>query len=107
MQQSSVPWDHSRLTYILIPEVRMRVDERGEQTRAFGGVQINDIHTSLAQPVNSATERARLADYDLADPKLHDEPAAVPAWSQRRHHDLVLVPALTARLAEGVGFAMY
>src|SRR6185436_5462753 len=84
----------------------MRGDIVAEHLFAFGGGEVDDTHSALAQPVDAALKRARFAHDDSADPELHHQPAAIPAGCQRGHHDGVAVAALPASLAEGIGLAV-
>lgn len=63
--------------------------------------------TPCSRSRDTALEGDRLADHHGADIELAHQSAAVPAGRQRSDHDGVLVAALTAGLAEGIGFAMH
>jgi len=64
---------------VLVPDVRPARDELGQQVDAFARVAVDDAHAELAQPVDPALERPRLADDDAADAELPDQAAAVRA----------------------------
>ena len=70
-------------------------------------MQIDDVDTMLAQPVDAALEGDRFAHHHSADIELPHQPAAVPAWRQRGDHDGVLVAALATSLAECIGLAVH
>src|ERR1700735_3846989 len=73
----------SSLTDVFIPYIGMRLDECREQLNALRRGQVDDFHAPFPEPFDSALKRAGFADHHGADPKLNDQPAAVPAWRQR------------------------
>lgn len=73
-----------------------------EQVFALGVVEIDDGDAVFAEPVDAALEGLGFADDDGADPKLANQPRAVPARCERGRHDRVAVAALAAGLAKGV-----
>ena len=91
---------------VFVPDRRMRGDVVGQHPDTRGGDEIHDRDAALPQPVERSREVDRLADHDRADAKLPDEPAAIPAWRERRNQDLVAVASLPPGLAEGVGLSM-
>src|SRR5580698_6369280 len=84
-RRSDTRWDSS-LTDILVPDPRLRLDESLEHLHAISRVQINHIHRTLPQPVDSSSEVARFAYHHCTDLELGDQTAAVPAGSERRYH---------------------
>ncbi len=91
---------------VLIPNFRMRRDVPFEQFPAFAAVEVDDFYAVCAQPVNSSSEGAALADHQSAKAKLPDKTAAVPARGERGDHDQVTIAALAACAAKGIGFSM-
>src|SRR6266849_6927224 len=78
----------------------------GENSNALLGVQVDDIDSILAQPIDAAAEIHGLADHYGANAKLADQAAAIPARSQRGRHDFVAVSPLPARFAKRIRLAM-
>ena len=91
---------------VLVPDVRMTRDPRTQHLDALGRGEVDDLYAVFPEPVETAGEVDRLAEDHPADAELPDEAAAVPARSERRHHRLVAVTALAARLAERVDLAV-
>src|SRR5689334_3558148 len=86
------------LADVFVPDFGICGDVVAEQLLALVRGHVDHLHAALAQPVDAALERARLADHDRADLELHDESAAVPAGGERRDHDGVAVAALAPGL---------
>jgi hypothetical protein len=91
---------------ILTPDFRVGFDEYTEQVNTLGRIQIHDLHTPLAQPLDSALRRARFSDNDRIDAKLNNEPAAIPARRQRRRQDCVSVASPASSFSERIGLAV-
>src|SRR5712692_1849003 len=92
--------------YIFVPSFRMVRNVPGENSNALLGVQVDDIDSILDQPIDAAAEIYGLADHYGANAKLADQAAAIPARSQRGHHDFVAVSPLPARFAKRIRLAM-
>src|SRR5712692_1577756 len=97
---------HSFFTDIFSPNFRVLCDIFGEHLDAFVRMSVEDFGAVLAQPVDAAAEIHGLADNYGADAKLADQAAAIPAGSQRGHHDFVTVAALPACFAKRIRFTM-
>src|SRR5260370_38363945 len=67
---------------------------------------VEHFRAVLAEPIDAAAEIHGLADHYGANAKLADQTAAIPARSERSHHNFVSVAALPARLLKRVRFAM-
>src|SRR6202043_66200 len=81
---------------VLIPDIRMPRNERCQQFLALLRMHVDDLDAMFAQPIDSATKRARLAHDYFHDPELSDKAAAIPARRERRNHSGILVAPLTA-----------
>src|SRR6266849_3747992 len=93
-------------TDIFVPNFRMVRNVPGENSNALLGVQVDDIDSILDQPIDAAAEIHGLADNYSGDAKLADEPAAVPAGSERGHHDFVAVAPLPAGVSKRIRFTV-
>src|SRR5262249_14000216 len=91
---------------VFVPDLGVRADVVGEKPHASFGSQVDHFHSALPEPVDAARKVDRLANDDRTDPKLPDQPAAIPARRERRDHDLVAIASLAARFAKGVRLAM-
>ena len=98
---------HLVLTNILIPDLRMLADKSRQQIRALLRIQINHLHPKLFQPLHATRKVPALPNYQRLNPKLPDQPAAVPARSQRRHHNLVAISPLPPRSPKRIRLAMH
>src|SRR5438067_11488448 len=91
---------------VFVPDSRVGGDETGEEVAAGSRVEVDHFDAILAQPVDPALEGAALADDDAAEAELADQPRAVPAWREGRHHGQVAVAPLASCVAKGVGLAV-
>src|SRR5712692_7408126 len=97
---------HSFFADVFFPDFRVRGDIFGEHLDAFVRMGVEHFGAVFAQPIDAAAEIYGLADHNGANPKLADQAAAIPAGSQRGHHDLVAVTPLPARFAKRIRLAM-
>ncbi len=97
---------HSFFADIFFPHFRVLRDVFGEHLDAFVRVGVEHFGAIFAQPIDPAAEIHGLADHYGANAKLADQAAAIPARSQRGHHDFVAVTPLPAGFAKRVRFAM-
>ena len=82
------------------------MDKRPHQIDASLGVQIDHHNAQRAQPVQPALKRPALSHNQRPKPKLSHQPAAIPARSQRRHHDQIPIRPLPPRVAKCIRLAM-
>src|SRR5829696_2442343 len=82
------------LSDVLVPHFGACGYEFGEQVFAFLRVQVYDFDPVLPQPVDASGEGIGLAHDDRAYLELSHEPAAIPAWRERRNHNGVAVIGL-------------
>src|SRR5208282_3791047 len=61
----------------------------------------------FAEPIDPAAEIHRFAHDNGPNPKLTDQPAAIPAGRERRGHDFVAVTLLAPRFAKRIRLAMH
>jgi hypothetical protein len=99
-------WRRWWFAYVLVPDFRVLSDVGGEEFGAFGGVEVDDLDTGGAEPVQATGEVTGFADDDGAEAELADEATAVPAGGESADHDEVAVGSLASSTAEGVGFAV-
>src|ERR1700687_745513 len=97
---------NSLFSDIFSPNFRVLRHIFGKHLDAFVGMGVEHFCAVLTQPIDAAAEIHGLADHYGANAKLADQAAAIPARGQRRHHDLVAVTALPARLSKRIGFAV-
>src|SRR5450755_3301560 len=71
------------LADILVPHLRIPLNEGIQQAFAFRRTHIDDFDTVLTQPVNAPTKRTRLSHDHFHDAELSDETAAVPTRRER------------------------
>jgi hypothetical protein len=90
------------LSDVLVPDLRMGLDECIEQVDAFLRLQVEDLDAVPSKPFNATVKSLRLTYNDGPDPKLADQTAAVPARSKSGGHDGITVRTLPARFAERV-----
>ena len=95
-----------QLADVFVPDFGVRADKSLEQVDALLTVEIDNMHSVLAEPCKATLECATLADNQGADAELSHEAAAVPAGGERGDHDQVAVGGLPAGAAEGVGFSV-
>src|SRR5487761_2238544 len=91
---------------VLIPNFRMTGNEGLEQFAALVAVEVDDVDTVFAQPIDATGEGAAFTDDQGADVKLAHEAAAVPAGGEGGDHHQVAIAALAAGAAKGVGLAV-
>src|SRR5260370_13470763 len=91
---------------IFVPNRRMVCDVFRKRSNALFGVQVDHFNAVFAEPVDAATKIYGLTDDYGTNTKLTDQAAAIPAGSERRHHDFVAVTALTARFAKLICFTL-
>src|SRR5258707_4483771 len=91
---------------IFVPNRRMVCDVFRKRSNALFGVQVDHCNAVFAEPVDAATKIYGLTDDYGANTKLTDQAAAIPAGSERRHHDFVAVTALPARFAKRICFTV-
>ena len=91
---------------VLVPDFGVLPDVGDEEVGTFRGVEVDDLDTSSAQPVQTSGEVAGFANDDGAEAELADEATTVPARSKSADHDEVAVGSLASSTAEGVGFAV-
>src|SRR5580658_3585974 len=91
---------------VLVPERRILRDEYGEHLHTFFRRKIKHFDSVFLQPIDSAAKIYRFSDDHRSNSKLANQPAAIPAWRERRDHDFVAVTFLAAGFPEGVGLAM-
>ncbi len=91
---------------IFVPHFGMLADITGQQGETLGGIEVDDVDAQRAEPLHAALKVAALADNQSAEAKLADQPAAIPAGSERRDHGELAITALASGVAEGVGFAV-
>ncbi len=94
------------LPNIFVPHSRIGANILAQQRDALFGVEIDNLYSERAEPVDPTLEVPALADDHRAKAKLPDKPAAIPAGREGSDHDQVAVAASPSRTAEGVGFAM-
>jgi hypothetical protein len=92
---------------IFMPHFRVRRDEFFQQLAAIPVIEIDDLDTVGAEPLQAAGEGAALAHNHSTDAKLPHQPAAVPTGSQRGNHNQIAIAALTPGAAKRIGFAVY
>src|ERR1700733_1226025 len=95
------------LANILIPDLRMLLDKPSQQIRTLLRVQINDLHPKPLQPLHPALKIPALPHHQRLNPKLPDQPAAIPARSQSRHHNLVAISPLPSRPPKRIRLTMH
>ena len=91
---------------VLVPKCGIQADEGSEQVDAFLGMQIDNLHTILTEPVDATGEIDGFAHDDGGNGELADQAAAIPARGESGDHDFVAVGALAAGAAEGIGFGV-
>src|SRR5260370_20737285 len=77
-----------------------------EYSNALLGMHVDYTDSVSDQPIDSDAEIHGLPDHHGADPKLANQPAAIPARRQRRNHDFVAITPLPARFSKSIRFAM-
>src|SRR6266851_5145196 len=93
-------------TDIFVPNFRMVRNVPGENSNALLGVQVDDTDSILDQPIDAAAEIYGLADDYSAYAKLADQATAIPARSQRGHHDFIAVAPLPAGVSKRIRFTV-
>src|SRR5437016_5310538 len=73
---------------------------------AFFRMGVKDLGAVFAEPVNAAAKIHGFADDYRADAKLANQAAAIPAGSERGHHDFVAVAPLPACFAKSIRFTV-
>ncbi len=91
---------------IFIPNGRIFADVSGQEIDAIGGMQVDDVDTIFAKPVDAALEVDRFSDDYGRNAELADQTATIPTRRQRGDHDFVAIGALAACAAERVSFTV-
>src|SRR5260370_8529563 len=91
---------------VFVPDVGILRNVVREHVDAIFGVEVDDFGAIFTEPSEAGAEVDGLGDDHSADGELAYQAAAIPAGSERGHHDLVAVTTLAAGLSKGVRFAM-
>lgn len=94
------------LTNVFIPHIGILSNVVRQQRNALLRVEIDNFNAKGPKPLDPALEISALSNNDCLESKLANQPAAIPAGSERCDHDLVAIAALPAGIAEGIRFAM-
>ena len=78
----------------------MIVDEVPEEGPAVLVIELHHLDAEFGEPVMPTREVRGLANDECTDLELSNEPAAVPAGRERRHHHAIGVVSSPARVAE-------
>src|SRR3954447_23594198 len=78
-----------------------------EKFAAGGVLKIDDLDAVFAKPFDAAGKCLALAHNYFAEPKLTDEPAAVPARRKGGDQDEIAIALLAACAPERVDFGMH
>jgi hypothetical protein len=73
----------------------------------FLGIQIDDVDTVFAQPIDPAPKVYRFPDDHFSDIELPYQPAAVPARSKGGDHYRAAIRALPSGISKRVGLTVY
>src|SRR5579884_3797788 len=84
----------SLLAYVLVPYLGVVADKTAKKLFARGGVEIDDLDSVLAEPVDAAAEGLALADDHAGEAELPDEARAIPAGGERGGHGHAAIAAL-------------
>jgi hypothetical protein len=84
----------------------MLSDVAFQQQPAILVIEVDDFHTVVTKPIETARESAAFANDNGAEAKLSYKAAAIPAWRERRNHNQVPVASLAARAAKCIRFAV-
>lgn len=82
------------------------MDIRAHQIHARLCVQVDHHNPQRAQPVQAALKRPALSHNQRPKSELPYQPAAIPAWSQRRHHNQIPIRPLPPRIAKRIRLPM-
>src|SRR5918995_4328411 len=91
---------------VLVPDLWPLGDEAAQQVDALARVEVDDLDSEPAKPVDPTLEGARLTHDDARDRELADQAAAVPAGSERGRHRGVAIARAAPRGPERVGLAV-
>jgi len=107
LRESPLEWGRTQaapsgLADIFGPHLGMRGDVITKQSNALIRVQIDNAHTDVPEPVDPALEVHRFANHHGPDPKLPNEPTAVPTGRERADQDTITVISPSTGFAECV-----
>ena len=84
----------------------MGLNELAEHLLAVGGIEVDDLDAIFAKPLDTSLKCVRFADDHRTDPELPNQAAAIPTWSQRRHHYGIAITPLPPGLSKRIRFAV-
>src|SRR3989339_126986 len=97
---------YSLLADIFMPHLGIIANIIGQDPHALLRAEVYDFDPVSPQPFKPSGKVHRFSHDYRANLKLPNQPAAVPAGSERRHHHLIPVAPLPSRFAESIGFGM-
>src|SRR6266849_1261199 len=104
--QSDLKLHNSLFADVFSPDFRVVGHVFSKHLDAFVRMGVEHFRAVLAQPIDAAAEIYGLADDYGANAKLADQAAAIPARSQRGHHDFIAVAPLPAGVSKRIRFAV-
>ena len=96
----------SLLPNILVPHFRILRDVSCEQGSALWRIKVHDFNSHRPQPLDSPLEIPALSDEHLPKSKLPNQPTAVPARCESRHHNEVSIATLAPRISKRIRLSM-
>src|SRR5579864_1292491 len=91
---------------VFVPQCRVLGDKFPQHLHTFFRRKINHFDSVFPKPVHSAAKIHGFSDDDDSNSELANQPAAIPARGERRHHDLVAIAFLAPRSAKCIGFSV-
>ena len=95
------------LTYVLVPDGRIRTNILSQQGNAPLRFEIDHTHAERTEPIGPALKILALANNHSAKAKLTHKAATIPARGKRGHHNKLSVTSLPAPIAEGIGLGVH